>query len=124
MDKVVHFEIPYDDADRAHAFYREAFGWELRTAPEMAYTMVTTTPTDDNGRPGEAGGINGGMLARQGPITSPVITINVDDLDEALARVEKLGGSVAMGRQTVGAMGFSAYVTDTEGNVVGLWQTA
>ena len=124
MDKVVHFEIPYDDADRAHALYREAFGWELRTAPEMAYTMVTTTPTDDNGRPGEAGGINGGMLARQGPITSPVITINVDDLDEALARVEKLGGSVAMGRQTVGSMGFSAYVTDTEGNVIGLWQNA
>src|SRR3954454_17603175 len=124
MDKVVHFEIPYDDADRAHAFYSEAFGWQLQTMPQMGYTMVTTTPADDSGRPGEAGGINGGMLARQGPITGPVITIGVEDLDDALARVEKLGGKVAIGRQPVGGMGFSAYFHDTEGNLIGLWQNA
>jgi predicted enzyme related to lactoylglutathione lyase len=124
MDKVVHFEIPYEDADRAHAFYREAFGWQLQTMPQMAYTMVTTTPADEKGQPAEAGSINGGMLAKQGPITGPVITISVDDLEEALARVEKLGGQVALGRQAVGEMGFSAYVNDTEGNVIGLWQNA
>jgi predicted enzyme related to lactoylglutathione lyase len=124
MDKVVHFEVPFDDADRAHNFYREAFGWGLQSMPGMGYTMVTTTPTDDSGRPGEAGGINGGMLAKQGPITAPVITIGVEDLDDALARIEKLGGKVAIGRQPVGDMGFSAYVHDTEGNLIGLWQNA
>src|SRR4051812_5918034 len=124
MDRVVHFEVPFDDADRAHGFYREAFGWQLASMPGMGYTMVTTTPTDESGRPGEAGGINGGMLARQGPITGPVITIGVEDLDDSLARVEKLGGSVTIGRQPVGDMGFSAYVTDTEGNLIGLWQNA
>jgi predicted enzyme related to lactoylglutathione lyase len=86
--------------------------------------MVTTTPADESGRPSEPGSVNGGMLARQGPITSPVITIGVDDLDDALARIEKLGGSVAIGRQAVGDMGFSAYFHDTEGNLVGLWQNA
>jgi predicted enzyme related to lactoylglutathione lyase len=86
--------------------------------------MVTTTPTDDTGRPSEIGGINGGMLERQGPITGPVITIGVDDLDGALTRIEKLGGKVAIGRQPVGDMGFSAYVHDTEGNLIGLWQNA
>jgi len=124
MDKVVHFEVPYDDVDRAHTFYREAFGWQLQSMPGMGYTMVTTTPADESGRPSEPGSVNGGMLARQGPITSPVITIGVDDLDDALARIEKLGGSVAIGRQAVGDMGFSAYVTDTEGNLIGLWQNA
>jgi predicted enzyme related to lactoylglutathione lyase len=124
MDKVVHFEVPYDDADRAHTFYREAFGWQLQSMPQMGYTLVTTTPTDDSGQPGEVGGINGGMFARQGPITGPVITIGVEDLDDALARVEKLGGSVTIGRQPVGDMGFSAYVTDSEGNLIGLWQNA
>jgi predicted enzyme related to lactoylglutathione lyase len=64
------------------------------------------------------------MLARQGPITAPVITIGVDDIDEALARVEKLGGAVAIGRQPVGEMGWSAYVHDSEGNLIGLWQNA
>jgi uncharacterized protein len=124
MDKVVHFEVPFDDAERAHGFYREAFGWQLASMPGMGYTLVTTTPTDESGRPGEAGGINGGMLARQGPISSPVITIGVEDLDDSLARIEKLGGKVEIGRQPVGDMGFSAYVRDTEGNLIGLWQNA
>ena len=123
MDKVVHFEVPFDDAQRALTFYREAFGWQLQSMPDLSYTLATTTPTGDNG-PTEPGGINGGLLKKQGPITSPVITIAVDDLDEAMARIEKLGGSVAIGRNKVGEMGFSAYVTDTEGNLIGLWQNA
>ena len=122
--RVVHFEVPFDDAERATSFYREAFGWQLDSMPGFEYTMVTTTATDEQGRPTETGGINGGMLRRQGAITSPVITIRVDDLDEALTRIEKLGGKVAIGRQAVGDMGFSAYVQDTEGNLIGLWQDA
>ena len=124
MDRVVHFEVPFDDADRAHAFYREAFDWQLLSMPDMGYTLVTTTPADESGQPAEPGSIDGGMLARQGPITAPVIVVGVDDLDDALARVEKLGGSVAIGRQPVGDMGFAAYVNDTEGNLIGLWQNA
>ncbi|BFU43593.1 VOC family protein [Krasilnikovia sp. MM14-A1004] len=123
MDTVVHFEVPFDDAERATTFYREAFGWKLDSMPDFAYTMVTTTATDERGRPSEPGGINGGMLQR-GSITSPVITINVEDIDDALARIERLGGRVAIGRQPVGGMGFSAYVRDTEGNLIGLWQNA
>ncbi|GAB1693227.1 VOC family protein [Krasilnikovia sp. M28-CT-15] len=121
MDTVVHFEIPFDDAERATTFYHEAFGWKLDSMPDFAYTMATTTATDERGRPSEPGGINGGMLKR-GQITSPVITINVEDIDDALARIEKLGGQVAIGRQPVGEMGFSAYVRDSEGNLIGLWQ--
>ena len=124
MDRVVHFEVPFDDGERATSFYREAFGWELNAMPSYQYVMATTTPTDDAGRPGEPGGINGGMLQKQGPITAPVITVGVDDLDQALARVAKLGGTVAIGRQQVGDMGFSAYFHDTEGNLIGLWQNA
>ncbi len=30
MDKVVHFEIPVDDLDRAKKFYSSIFGWELQ----------------------------------------------------------------------------------------------
>src|SRR5262245_8267605 len=124
MDKVVHFEVPFDDGERATTFYREAFGWDLNSMPQFQYTMVRTTETDEQGRPLESGAINGGMLHRQGPITAPIITIGVDDLDAALAKIEKLGGKVAIGRQPVGGMGFSAYVYDTEQNLIGLWQAA
>jgi predicted enzyme related to lactoylglutathione lyase len=124
MDKVVHFEIPFDDGDRATTFYREAFDWGINSMPQMQYSLVTTTPTGEDGSPTEVGGINGGMLARQDPITAPVITIGVTDLDESLAKIEKLGGKVTRGRQPVGDMGFAAYFQDTEGNLIGLWQNA
>jgi len=119
MDKVVHFEVPFDDGERATTFYREAFGWQLNPMPNYQYVLATTTPAG-----AEAGAVNGGLLKRQGAITAPVITIGVDDLDAALGRVEKLGGTVAIGRQPVGDMGFSAYFHDTEGNLIGLWQSA
>jgi predicted enzyme related to lactoylglutathione lyase len=118
MDSVVHFEIPFDDGERASAFYAGAFGWQLSSPPQMQYVLATTKADDDTA------GINGGMLQRQGPITAPLVTIGVDDLDAALATVEKLGGQVAIGRQSIGDMGFSAYVRDTEGNLIGLWQSA
>src|SRR5262245_33273127 len=121
--KVVHFEIPADDVDRAQRFYQEAFGWQLQPMPEMNYTLVTTTPSGDRG-PTEPGAINGGLMARQAPMLAPTIVIEVDDIDQALTLVEKLGGHIAVGRQTVGDMGYSGYFHDCEGNLVGLWQTA
>jgi uncharacterized protein len=120
--KVVHFEIPADDVERAQAFYRDAFGWTINAMPEMAYTIVRTTPTDEAGMPTEPGAINGGLLQRQTPITSPVITVDVEDIDDALRRIEELGGKTARDKFDVGGMGIAAYFTDPEGNVVGLWQ--
>ena len=122
--RVVHFEIPADDVERAEEFYRTAFGWNVQSMPGMGYTMVSTTPTDDQGAPKDPGAINGGMLKREGPVTSPVITIDVDDIDKALETIGSNGGSTVQGKQSVMDMGFSAYFKDSEGNVMGLWETA
>lgn len=120
--KVVHFEIPADDVARAQEFYRAAFGWQLNTMPGMDYALVTTTPSGEEG-PLEPGAINGGLLARQDPVTTPLVVVEVDDMDAALEQVTKLGGEVARPGFPVGDMGIAAYVRDTEGNIVGLWQS-
>lgn len=120
--RVVHFEIPADDLARAEDFYRDAFGWEINSIPGMGYTLVSTTPSTESG-PSEPGAINGGMLARQAPITAPVVTIQVDDIGQALTTIEGLGGRTVREPMPIGEMGFAAYFADTEGNVVGLWQT-
>ena len=120
--RVVHFEIPFDDAERARSFYSEAFGWTINEMPEMRYAIVQTGPTDADGFPAEVGYIGGGMLKRESPTDRPVITIDVEDIDAALARIEELGGMTVLGRQDVGAMGWAAYFKDVEGNLMGLWQ--
>jgi predicted enzyme related to lactoylglutathione lyase len=121
--KVVHFEIPYDDAERARAFYSSVFGWEPMPLPDMEYTLVTTGPTGEQGAT-EAGFINGGMRKRSEGFGAPNIVIDVADLEQSLEAATAAGGTEVMGRQAVGEMGFTAYVLDTEGNLVGLWETA
>ena len=125
--RVVHFEIPFDDGERARSFYTEAFGWDTQSMPGMGYTLVTTGPSSPAEGPSEPGFVNGGMFSRDawpGGAPAPVITIDVDDIETALTRVEELGGKTVLGKQPVGDMGWSAYFTDSEGNTIGLWQSA
>ena len=122
--RVVHFEIPFDDGDRARSFYKEAFGWQVQEMPEMSYTLVTTGPSGAQG-PAEPGFVNGGMLARtDSAAAGPVVVVDVESIDVALERIEELGGSTVVGKTPVGPMGWTAYFRDPEGNVIGLWETA
>jgi hypothetical protein len=122
--RIVHFEIPFDDGERAQAFYRDAFGWQLQSMPGMGYTLVSTGPTGDQG-PTESGFINGGMMSRSdSPSAAPILVVDVASIDDALATIGSLGGSTLREKEPVGDMGFAAYVQDPEGNVVGLWETA
>ena len=123
--KVVHFEVPFADGERARTFYRDVFGWQLSAMPQMDYTIASTGPTADTGMPSEPGFINGGMYARneQNP-TSPVLVLEVSSIEDTLKTIEGLGGATVVGREPVGDMGFSAYFRDSEGNVLGLWENA
>ena len=122
MDKIVHFEIPADDFERAKKFYSENFGWQLTSVPEMSYTMVVTGPSGEKG-PTESGFINGGMFKRNNPdITTPLLVINVENIDESIDKIKSSGGVILKDKMNVGDMGIIAYFKDSEGNVVGLWQ--
>lgn len=123
MDKVVHFEIPADDIERAQKFYKTVFKWEINPMPEMNYTMVRTVKIDEKSMiPKEPGAINGGMMKRSKDVTAPVITIGVSDIEKAGKDVEQNGGKVIVPKMKVGDMGWAAYIKDTEGNILGLWQ--
>jgi uncharacterized protein len=122
--RVVHFEIPFDDRDRAQRFYEGAFDWQLQSMPGMGYVLVSTGPTGEAG-PTEPGYVNGGMFSREvSPSTGPLVVVDVPSIDDALRRIGELGGETVLGRRPVGDMGFSAYAKDTEGNVIGLWESA
>ncbi|OGI28501.1 MAG: glyoxalase [Candidatus Moranbacteria bacterium RIFOXYA12_FULL_44_15] len=125
MDKVVHFEIPADDVERAKKFYGSIFGWKLEDFPMEGgevYTMATTVEVDEKHMPKASGAINGGIMKRGKEVSSPVIAINVDSIDESVKKVEEAGGKTVMPKMPVKDMGYYAYVTDSEGNVIGLWE--
>lgn len=125
MDSITHFELPATDRKRAATFYHDTFGWLTNEIPGAHYTLVSTTDSDpQTGAPKEPGAINGGIGDRAGPLTYPVVTIKVGDIEAALAKVARNGGKLVQGREKVMEMGFAAYFQDTEGNVVGLWQDA
>jgi predicted enzyme related to lactoylglutathione lyase len=123
MGKVVHFEIPADDVGRAKEFYSSIFDWQLQEMPGMDYTLVQTVDVDDQQMPAEPGAINGGLMQRTAETPAPVITIDVDAIDDALKKIEAGGGRVVAPRTEIPGMGAFAYFKDTEDNVIGLWET-
>jgi uncharacterized protein len=126
MDKVVHFEIPVDDRARAKEFYGSAFDWDLIDSDMgggIVYTSIRTVATDDKQMPKEPGAINGGIMNRTSDTPSPVITIQVDSIDDSLKKVEAGGGKTVQPRTEIPNMGAFAYFKDSEGNTMGLWET-
>lgn len=126
MDKVQHFEIPVDDIARARKFYEGVFGWGTMEfpMPGMQYVGLHTGPVDEKQMPKEAGYINGGMFQRspEFPLEGPTIAMTVEDIDMALGKVKAAGGTVVMEKMQCADMGLYAYIKDTEGNIIGIWQ--
>jgi uncharacterized protein len=118
MPRIVHFEFLADDPDRATKFWQDTFGWTTQTFGGQSYWLVDTGEGDP--------GINGGIMRRSDfprPVNS-ICTVGVDDVDAALAKVQEAGGEVVMEKFAVGGAGYSAYCTDSEGNVFGLFEPA
>lgn len=116
MARVIHFEIPASEPERAVKFYGKVFGWKFdKWAGPMEYWMVNTGA---DGQPG----INGGMLRKPGPVAVTTNTIDVESVDKAIDAVVKAGGKLAMPKAPIPGVGYFAYCEDTEGNVFGVMQ--
>ena len=125
MPNIVYFEIPVDNVDRAKHFYESLLGWKIEPNKTMDPVAVTAVQYQDV-ITGEAkeGTLNmGGMYKRKMP--EPTINyVMVEDFDEVLAKVEKLGGTIIMPKMEMESVGLSAVIQDTKGNSIGLWKPA
>ena len=131
MKKVVHFEIPADNLERARKFYEETFGWQLSDWPMedgSVYVGARTVEVDEQTFiPKEPGAINGAIVKRDEYVKTPQVTVNVPSVDEYVDKITAKGGQVikpkhAIGDSNMGVIGYYAYVSDTEGNLLGLWE--
>jgi uncharacterized protein len=115
MPRVVHFEIPVDDPERARRFYAEVFAWQSQQWGSEPYWLVKT------GEPGKAG-IDGALIKKRSADHPMVNSIDVPDIDEFAGKVEAAGGVVVVPRMAIPTVGWLAYFKDPEGNIMGLWQ--
>ena len=124
MDAVVHFEIPFDDKKRAMKFYTDAFGWQLMDMPVMDYVMAQSVEVDDKQMPKHPGAINGGLFPRPKDAPHPAIYVNVSSVEESIEKVQAAGGTLVTPKTAIPGMGAYGRVADTEGNVIGLFESA
>jgi predicted enzyme related to lactoylglutathione lyase len=116
MNRIIHFEIPADDPERATAFYAQALGWEFSKFPgEMPYWLARTGPEGQRG-------IDGGLMPRQCAGQGPVLVAGVDSVDASSAKIAKAGGVAVAPKMAIPGVGWAAYFTDPEGNVFGIFQ--
>jgi predicted enzyme related to lactoylglutathione lyase len=116
MSKIVHFEIPVDDSERASAFYREVLDWEISGFGDEPYWLVRAGDDDEPGA-------DGALTARGDLHQGPIVIASVNAIDDALSRVQQAGGQVVQGKLAIPGVGWSAYVRDTEGNTIGVFET-
>jgi predicted enzyme related to lactoylglutathione lyase len=114
MPRVVHFEIQADDPERAVKFYETVFDWKTtRWSGPQSYWLMATGPESEPG-------INGAIMNRNDPKSTVYNIVDVPSVDEYVRKVEAAGGTIILPKTAVPGVGYAAYFTDSEGNVMGL----
>ncbi|MET4100070.1 putative enzyme related to lactoylglutathione lyase [Agrococcus sp. UYP10] len=110
---ITHLEIPVTDMAQATRFYGSVFGWQITESEGYEGYPMWQAPN----------GVSGGALtAREDGFTQPRSVIEVDSIDEALAKVEELGGTVTLPKGEVSPTSWWAVFTDPDGNSIGLFE--
>lgn len=113
MARVVHYELPATDAERAIKFYEDVFGWRIEQYPGIDYWLITTGEDPETG-------IDGAIMPRTENDSTVRNTIDVDSVDDMLAKIKMAGGKIVVPKMPVLGVGWLAYLVDTEGNTTGL----
>jgi predicted enzyme related to lactoylglutathione lyase len=114
---IVWFEIPADNIARAKSFYTKLFGWKIKKFPgpmKMPYWHIDTGGADASP--------DGGMMGRQSAEERITNFVMVPSVDQAVAKVQKLGGKILRQKSAVPHMGYFAVCRDTENNVFAIWE--
>lgn len=109
--KIVHIELPAQDADRATQFYSQLFGWQFQDSgfEGVDYRMFQGEPP-------------GAVFPSEQAGKGPTVYFETDDIEAELGKVRELGGE-AEDKQPIPGIGWFAGCKDTEGNSFSLFQS-
>jgi predicted enzyme related to lactoylglutathione lyase len=119
---VVHFEIIGSNPTTLRGFFNDLFGWEFDTSGTVAEAI--SEPTNygfiDLITASDGSGIRGGIGGGERYERHVVFYVGVSDVEEALQKVEGLGGQRQMGPVTAPNGLVIGHFKDPEGNLIGL----
>lgn len=110
------FEIPVLDMKRAVSFFNYLYSMKMEITEVPDYAMAPFP---------ESTGVGGALVMGQGCVPSEsgtLLYLNAsENMEIMLARIEKAGGRVIMGKTEIGGdSGFFSLFIDTEGNKLAL----
>ncbi len=112
---ITHIDIPVSDLARASEFYSGLFGWQIAEVPGYEGYPMWQAPNTISG---------GGLAPRGEGFTQPRSYVEVDSIEETLAKVRESGGAVVMEKSPISETSWWAVFTDPDGNVVGVYEGA
>ncbi|MEX1909093.1 VOC family protein [Janibacter sp. Y6] len=112
---ITHIDIPVSDLARASEFYSGLFGWQIAEVPGYEGYPMWQAPNKISG---------GGLAPRGEGFTQPRSYVEVDSIEETLAKVRESGGAVVMEKSPISETSWWAAFTDPDGNVVGVYEGA
>ncbi|MBS1534725.1 MAG: VOC family protein [Bacteroidetes bacterium] len=119
MNPVVHFELPYKDAQRIAKFYSESFGWKVTDLGAQSGNYILAQTAISDAKPGApAGTIDGGFypIKPDWPSQYPSIVIGVENINETIQKISHHGGTVLGEPMAIPNFGMYVSFIDTEGN--------
>ena len=114
---VVHFEISATAPAELRDFYATAFGWQMDADGEDYIQVRTEGECPGTGHPG----IDGGIARDSEDFVT--VYVQVPDVADALAAVERLGGTVVLPETEAGRVVIGMFC-DPSGNRIGLVRAA
>ncbi len=110
---ITHIDIPVSDLARGGEFYKGLFGWDINEIPGFEGYPMWQAPNKISG---------GGLAPRDEGFTQPRSYVEVDSIEETLAKVTSSGGSVVVGRTEISPTSWFAFFSDPDGNILGLYE--
>lgn len=116
MARLVHFEMNVKDVPKTISFYEDVFGWKFQKWDgPMEYWLIMTGDEDEPG-------IDGGLGYAEEGTPKVVNTIDVEDLDKIIKKIQSNGGEIVNEKHAVPGVGWMAYFKDSEGVMSGIMQ--
>lgn len=128
MNPVTWFSIPSDDMEKSATFYTKAFGWNVlpdikEENADYDFKVALTAPSDDDYTAIDRGRVNGCIVKRAIGVQHPVVLVEVEDLEEAMKKIEAAGGKVTSDVIPMNSLNGKFFLaTDVDGNMLEIFK--